>query len=347
MGAGVVIVLSLLLAPELLPRASAVDRSEFPENFLFGTSTSAYQIEGGYLEAGKGLSNWDVFAHKRGTIQDGSNGDTADDHYHRYMEDINLMHSLGVNAYRFSIAWARILPRGRFGEVNPDGVAFYNAIIDALLQKGMQPFVTIYHYDIPHELDKRYGGWLSPEIQKDFGYFADVCFKMFGDRVKFWTTFNEPNLFTKLSYMYGRYAPGRCSKPFGNCAFGNSSAEPYIAGHNIILSHAKAARIYRKKYQGKQGGHIGITVCSRWYEPFQNSSADISAVERDCIFSQCELDPFEGEARVLTSAERDGVLIGKRTGSPMIYTVPYGMEKLVMYYKERYNNTPIYITENV
>nr|CAB3487623.1 unnamed protein product [Digitaria exilis] len=136
MAAGAMVGVALLLAHGLLPCASAVDRGDFPENFLFGTSTSAYQIEGGYLEGNKGLSNWDVFTHKSGTIQDGSNGDTADDHYHHYMEDINLMHSLGVDSYRFSIAWARILPNGRFGKVNPDGVAFYNAIIDALLRKG-------------------------------------------------------------------------------------------------------------------------------------------------------------------------------------------------------------------
>ncbi|OEL22948.1 putative inactive beta-glucosidase 14 [Dichanthelium oligosanthes] len=285
MGGELVLVL-LALAAGLLPsRASAVDRGQFPDNFLFGTSTSAYQIEGAYLEGNKGISNWDVFVHKRGAIVDGSNGDTAADHYHRYMEDIELMHSLGVNSYRFSIAWTRILPRGRFGHVNPDGVAFYNALIDTLLEKGIQPFVTISHYDIPHELDKIYGGWLSPEIQKDFGYFAEVCFKVFGDRVKFWTTLNEPNLITKFSYMDGWYPPAHCSQPFGNCALGNSSIEPYIAGHNMILSHAKAVSIYRKKFQGKQGGHIGITICSRWYEPFRNTTADILAVERALSFS--------------------------------------------------------------
>ncbi|GJN02361.1 hypothetical protein PR202_ga19703 [Eleusine coracana subsp. coracana] len=239
--------LALVFAHGLLPYALAVNRGDFPPNFLFGTSTSAYQIEGAYLEGNRGLSNWDVFAHKKGTIEDGSNGDTADDHYHRYMEDIELIHSLGVNSYRFSIAWTRILPRGRFGHINPDGVAFYDALIDALLQKGIEPFVTICHYDIPQELETRYGGWLSPEIQKDFGYFADACFKMFGDRVKFWTTFNQPNLFIKFSYMDGWYPPGRCSQPFGNCAFGNSSIEPYIAGHNMILSHATAVSIYKRR----------------------------------------------------------------------------------------------------
>lgn len=358
------------------------------------------------MEGNKGTSNWDVYTHKQGTIRGGSNGDTAADHYHRYMEDIELMHSLGVNSYRFSIAWTRILPRGRFGDVNPDGVAFYNAIIDALWQKGIQPFVTIFHYDIPHELDERYGGWLSPEIQKDFGYFAEVCFKMFGDRVKFWTTINEPNLLTKFSYMDGWYPPCRCSKPFGNCAFGNSSIEPYIVAHNMILSHANAVSIYRNNYQGKQGGQIGITVSARWYEPFRNTTVDLLAVQRaisfnapwfldpiilgdyppemrqmlganlpnftskekrklqatkldfiglnhyttvylkDCIFSPCAVDPIDGDARVVSLAERDGVLIGEPTGTPYFYDVPHGMEKVVMHYKQRYNNTPTYITEN-
>ncbi|KAM0871665.1 hypothetical protein ACQ4PT_039236 [Festuca glaucescens] len=388
--------------------ASAIHRSQFPPppDFLFGTSTSAYQIEGAYLEGKKGLSNWDVYTHKQGTIKDGSNGDVAADHYHRYMEDIELMHSLGVNSYRFSIAWTRILPRGRFGDVNPDGVAFYNAIIDALVQKGIQPFVTIFHYDIPHELEERYGAWLSPEIQKDFGYFAEVCFKMFGDRVKFWVTMNEPNLLAKFSYMDGWYPPGRCSKPFGKCAYGNSSIEPYIAGHNMILSHVNAVSIYRKNYQEKQGGYIGISVYTRWYEPLRNSTIDQLAVERaisfnvpwfldpiivgdyplemrrilgsnlpqftlkqrkklrvtkldfiglnhystwyvkDCIFSPCELDPVDGDARVVSLAERDGVLIGKETGVSFIYDVPHGMEEVVVYYKQRYNNTATYITEN-
>ncbi|GJN27056.1 hypothetical protein PR202_gb15039 [Eleusine coracana subsp. coracana] len=183
------------------------------------------------------------------------------------MEDIELMHSMGVNSYRFSIAWTRILPRGRYGDLNPDGITFYNAIIDALLQKGIEPVVTIFHYDLPFELEEKYGGWLSPNIQKDFGYFAELCFKMFGDRVKLWITFNEPNLLAKYSYMDGWYPPGYCFKPFGNCEFGNST-EPYVAAHHMILSHAEAVGIYRKRYQAKQGGQIGIVASSRWYEPF-------------------------------------------------------------------------------
>ncbi|XP_044967161.1 probable inactive beta-glucosidase 14 isoform X2 [Hordeum vulgare subsp. vulgare] len=377
--------LLLLSSAHLLLRcASALDRGQFPPptSFLFGTSTSAYQIEGGYLEGKKGLSNWDVYTHKEGTIEDGSNGDIAADHYHRYMEDIELMHSLGVNSYRFSIAWTRILPRGRFGHINPDGVAFYNAIINALLQKGIQPFVTIFHYDIPHELEERYGGWLSPEIQKDFGYFAKVCFKLFGDRVKFWVTMNQPNLLAKFAYMDGWFPPGHCSKPFGNCAFGNSSIEPYIVGHNMILSHANAVSIYRNNYQETQGGYIGIAVGARWFldpiilgdypaemrkilgptlpeftskqkKKLHATKLDFIGLNhystwylKDCIFSPCEMDPMDGDARALSLAERDGVLIGKQTGAPFFYDVPHGMEKVVMYYKQRYNNTATYITEN-
>ncbi|ONK70760.1 uncharacterized protein A4U43_C04F1240 [Asparagus officinalis] len=121
---------------ELISLATGLDRSDFPSSFLFGTATSCYQIEGGYLEGNKSLNNWDVFTHMPGNIKDGSTGDVADDHYHRYMEDVELMHSLGVNSYRFSISWSRVLPRGRFGEINSIGVKFYNDLIDALLLKG-------------------------------------------------------------------------------------------------------------------------------------------------------------------------------------------------------------------
>ncbi|KAA3478809.1 Beta-glucosidase 46 [Gossypium australe] len=140
--------------------------SAFPSNFLFGTASSAYQYEGGYLADGKGLNNWDVYSHKPGNlVVDGSNGDIAVDHYHRYLEDIDLMHSLGVNSYRFSISWARILPKGRFGEINEAGIKFYNNLIDGLLLKGIEPFVTLTHIDFPQELEDRYGSWLSPESQ--------------------------------------------------------------------------------------------------------------------------------------------------------------------------------------
>ncbi|GFZ11304.1 beta-glucosidase 47 [Actinidia rufa] len=163
---------------------------------------SSAQIEGAILEDGKNLSNWDVFTHRQGTIKNGENGDVAEDHYHRYLEDIDILHSLGVSAYRFSISWARVLPRGKFGEVNPNGVKFYNNIIDNLLLKGIQPFVTIAHHDFPQELEDRYGSWLSPLMQyEEFAYYANTCFRNFGERVKYWITINEPNLFTNMAYI--------------------------------------------------------------------------------------------------------------------------------------------------
>ncbi|ONK70763.1 uncharacterized protein A4U43_C04F1270, partial [Asparagus officinalis] len=278
-----IIILQLLCSASSV--AAAIDRREFPQAFLFGTSTSAYQIEGAVSEGNKGLSNWDVFSHLPGKIHDGSNGDVADDHYHRYLDDIELMHSLGVNSYRFSLSWSRILPRGRFGEVNPVGIEFYNNLIDALLVKGIQPFVTLSHFDIPQELEDRYGAWLSPQLQEDFGHYAEVCFKAFGDRVKFWTTFNEPNFMVKFGYSVGTYPPGHCSEPYGNCAFGDSSSEPYIAAHNIILSHATAVDIYRKFYQVSQGGSIGLVIQSKWYEPLRNATQDLLAAQRVLSFA--------------------------------------------------------------
>ncbi|KAK4347024.1 hypothetical protein RND71_033363 [Anisodus tanguticus] len=248
-------------------------------NFLFGTASSCYQFEGAFLSDGKGLNNWDVFTHEAGHIKDGSNGDVAVDHYNRYLEDINLMENMGVKSFRFSISWSRILPKGIFGDVNMAGIEHYNKLIDALLQKGIQPFITLTHYDIPQELEERYGGWLSSRIQDDFSYFADICFKYFGDRVKYWVTMNEPNLMAVRGYRLGTYPPARCSGIFGKCSAGDSEKEPFIAAHNMILSHAAAVSIYRTRYQKRQGGMIGISLDTQWYEPFSNSSEDIAATE--------------------------------------------------------------------
>ncbi|KAJ6925548.1 beta-glucosidase 46-like isoform X1 [Populus alba x Populus x berolinensis] len=264
--------------PETLQ--GSLDHFSLPDNFLFGMASSSYQFEGSYLGDGKGLSNWDIHSHTAGKIIDGSNGDTAADQYHLYPEDIDLMDSLGLSSYRFSISWARILPRGRFGDINKAGISYYNKLIDSLLLKGIQPFVTLVHYDIPEELEERYGGWLSPRCQKDFGYYADLCFKNFGDRVKHWTTFNEPNIQTIKSYRLGEYPPCRCSSPFGNCTHGDSEKEPFIAAHNMILAHATAVGVYRTKYQKEQGGSIGIVLECTWFEQISNSTADKLAADR-------------------------------------------------------------------
>ncbi|XP_061345549.1 beta-glucosidase 46-like isoform X2 [Gastrolobium bilobum] len=259
--------------------------SPFPSNFLFGTASSSYQYEGAYLSDGKGMSIWDVFTHTPGSTDDGSTGDVTVDQYHRYLEDIDLMEDLKVNSYRFSISWTRILPKGRFAEVNLAGINYYNRLIDALLLKGIQPFVTLFHFDFPQELEDRYGGWLSPQSQEDFKVFADICFKSFGDRVKYWVTFNEPNLQVPLGYRGGKFPPCRCSGNFGDCREGDSEREPFVAGHNIILSHAAAVDIYRNTYQTEQGGKIGIVIHTDWFEPYSNSTADKLATERAQSFS--------------------------------------------------------------
>eukprot|EP00261_Vitis_vinifera_P037067 XP_019078310.1 PREDICTED: beta-glucosidase 46 isoform X1 [Vitis vinifera] len=280
---------------ETLKQNLGGDPSLFPSNFLFGTASSSYQFEGAFLNDGKGLNNWDVFSHEPGNIRDGSTGDIAVDHYHRYLEDIDLMVSLGVNSYRFSISWARILPEGRFGEVNAAGIDYYNKLIDALVLKvtGLEPFVTLTHFDIPQELEDTFGGWLSPKLQEEFRYYADICFKTFGDRVKYWVTFNEPNIQVTAGYRSGSYPPSRCSSSYGNCTYGDSEKEPFVAAHNIILSHATVVDIYRRQYQEKQGGSIGIVLHAKWIEPFSNSTADKLAADRaQSFFMNWFLDPI-------------------------------------------------------
>ncbi|KAF9608815.1 hypothetical protein IFM89_011853 [Coptis chinensis] len=284
----VIVYVELLSSPRLISsddplineRVNPDHSSPFPSNFLFGTASSSYQFEGAFLSDGKGVSNWDVFTHQPGTIMDGNNGDVAVDQYHQYLDDIELMHSVGVNSYRFSISWARILPRGKFGGVNPAGIQHYNNLIDALLRKGIQPFVTLSHYDFPQELEDIYQAWLNPCIQEDFRYFSDVCFEAFGDRVKYWVTFNEPNIVVMHGYRTGIYPPSRCSGSFGNCTYGNSETEPFIAAHNIILSHAAAVETYRTKYQEEQRGSVGIVINAIWFEPISNSTKDILAARR-------------------------------------------------------------------
>ncbi|KAG4948757.1 hypothetical protein AAZX31_15G101800 [Glycine max] len=382
--------------------------SPFPSNFLFGTASSSYQFEGAYLTDGKGLNNWDVFTHKPGTIMDGTNGDVAVDHYHRYQEDVDLMDYIGVNSYRFSLSWARILPKGRFGKVNWAGIDYYNQLVDTIVSKEIEPFVTMSHYDIPLELEERYGGWLSPEIQEDFKYYANICFKNFGDRVKYWVTFNEPNVATIRGYRTGMWPPSRCSGSFGNCSYGgDSEREPFIAASNLLLSHAVAVDLYRTKYQKKQGGKIGVVMNAIWFEPVSNSWKDKLAAERaqsfymnwfldpiiigeypaemheilgqdlptfsrydveklksgldfigvnhytsafakDCIFSACEQGRGSSrtEGFTLRSPQMNGISIGEPTALDWLYVHPQGMEKILTYLKHRYNNIPMFITEN-
>ncbi|KAL5721993.1 beta-glucosidase [Ranunculus cassubicifolius] len=260
-----------------------LSRESFPNGFVFGTATSAYQVEGMASKEGRGPSIWDVFIKIPGTIVNNATGEVSVDQYHRYKQDVDIMQKLNFDAYRFSISWSRIFPNGK-GKVNWKGVAYYNRLIDYLLQRGITPYANLYHYDLPEALEKQYKGLLSRNVVNDFADYADFCFKTFGDRVKNWMTFNEPRVVAALGYDNGIFAPGRCSKSFGNCTEGNSATEPYIVAHNLILSHAAAVQRYRQKYQAKQKGRIGILLDFVWYEPLTESMADKLAAQRSRDF---------------------------------------------------------------
>ena len=204
--------------------------NNFPENFTWGSATSSYQIEGAADEAGKGPSIWDAFCTVPGRVAKGDRGDRACDHYHLMREDVSLMKAMGLKAYRFSIAWPRIMPSGK-GQVNTEGLQFYDDLINELLDQGIEPWVTLYHWDLPLALQMEEDGWLNAEIADYFEAYARICFARFGDRVKHWITLNEPWVVAILGYGLGTFAPGRTSK-----------SEPYLVGHNLLRAHAQAVR---------------------------------------------------------------------------------------------------------
>ncbi|XWS31722.1 hypothetical protein CRYUN_Cryun23aG0100300 [Craigia yunnanensis] len=276
--------LSFLLIIVLLNLAAAVlcadkySRYDFPPGFVFGSATSAYQVEGAASKDGRTPSIWDTFAHSG--YANGATGDVAVDQYHKYKEDVKLMAEMGLDAYRFSISWSRLIPNGR-GPLNPKGVQYYNNLISELISHGIQPHVTLNNADLPQALEDEYGGWINGRIVKDFTAYADGCFREFGDRVSNWITVNEPNVFAIGGYDQGIIPPRHCSSPFGiNCTRGNSSSEPYIAVHNILLAHASAARLYKRKYQEKHNGFIGISIYTLGAVPNTNSTEDAMAAQR-------------------------------------------------------------------
>ncbi|XP_016554915.2 beta-glucosidase 11 isoform X1 [Capsicum annuum] len=266
-------------------------RGDFPPGFIFGAGTSAYQVEGAAFEDGRTPSIWDTFAHAG--FSGGASGDIACDLYRKYKDDVQLMADTGLEAYRFSISWSRLIPDGR-GPINPKGLQFYNNYIDELISHGIQPHVTLFHSDLPQTLEDEYGGWLSRKIVKDFTEYAEVCFKEFGDRVMYWTTINEANIYALGGYDYGFTPPGRCSPPFGvNCSRGNSSTEPYMVVHNMLLAHSSVTKLYRRNYKVRlkdfteeanypstQRGFVGFSIYGLWCVPYSNATADVVAAQR-------------------------------------------------------------------
>ena len=247
----------------------------FPPGFLWGAATSAYQIEGSHLADGAGPSIWHRFVHTPGLVRDGDTGDVACDHYQRFESDVALMKSLGLKAYRFSIAWGRVLPEGR-GRVNPGGLGFYERLVDKLLEAGIQPMATLYHWDLPAALDDR-GGWLNPDVADWFVDYASVVYKALDDRIKLWATLNEPWVVTDGGYLHGALAPGHRNR-----------FEAPIASHHLLRSHAKAVQAYRAV-----GRHqVGLVVNIEPKYPASQSAADLAATERaDAYMNRQYLDP--------------------------------------------------------
>jgi beta-glucosidase len=252
----------------------------FPDNFLWGTATSSYQIEGAWQEDGKGESIWDRFSHTPGNVIDGSNGDVACDHYHRWADDIAQMKSIGLKAYRFSIAWPRILPNGT-GDINQAGLDFYSRLVDGLLAADIVPFATLYHWDMPQALQDR-GGWPERETALAFVEYADVISRHLGDRVKNWITHNEPWCVSFLSHQIGEHAPGWKD---------NWPAALRVA-HHVLLSHGLAVPVIRGNSAGSE---VGITLNFSWVEAASRSAADqVAARWADGYSNRWFVDPVYG-----------------------------------------------------
>ena len=348
----------------------------FPENFLWGAATSAYQVEGSPLADGAGENIWHRFAHTPGRIRNGETGDVACDHYRRWESDVELMQALGLGAYRFSVAWARVLPDG-CGRVNEKGLDFYRRLVDRLLARGITPNVTLYHWDMPGALDDR-GGWLNPDVANWFADYADVMFTALGDRVPMWATINEPWVIVDGGYLFGAHAPGHASL-----------REAPIATHNVLLAHAAAVERYRA---GGWPHKVGIVVNLEPKDPASDSPEDIAATRRShTYFNEQYCDPlFKGRypdgmreiygdawpewpaadlarisqpidflginyyTRCVTQYDASRPPVFERRVIPEGATrmsigwefYPPGLERALLWVRERYGDVPLYVTES-
>ncbi|KAK6148518.1 hypothetical protein DH2020_019430 [Rehmannia glutinosa] len=292
---------------------SHLNRSDFPEGFVFGTGTASFQVEGAAAIGGKGPSLWDDFTLRTPKrIADGSNGNVAADMYHRFKEDIRTMKKMGLDAYRFSISWPRILPGGRpSAGINREGLDYYNELIDTIIAHGMEPYVTLFHWDLPDILEKEYEGFLSKNIVADFREYANLCFFEFGDRVKWWTTLNEPWTYAVNGYVKGTFPPSKASCPpnrvlrklpphrsiqdqehtvpitrsYSDIKYDKSdpAKDPYTVARNLLLAHAAAVHLYRTTYKPFQQGQIGIVNNSHWYVPLDENSEEDKAAARRAV----------------------------------------------------------------
>jgi len=251
--------------------------TSFPPDFIWGAATASYQIEGAWNEDGKGESIWDRFSHTPGKIANGDTGDVASDHYHRWPEDVALMKEIGLQAYRFSIAWPRLLPEGR-GSVNQPGLDFYDRLVDGLLEAGIEPFVTLYHWDLPQALQDQ-GGWPARSAAEAFVEYADLASRTLGDRVTYWMTLNEPHISAVLGYLQGRHAPGHTDLD-----------EAVAAAHHSLLAHGWAVPVIRRNSPDAQ---VGIALNLSGQTPASPSAADRAAAwQQDGVVNRWFLDPL-------------------------------------------------------
>jgi len=347
----------------------------FPDGFLWGAATAAYQVEGSSMADGAGMSIWDRFAHTPGRMRDGDTGDVACDQYRLYAQDVALMADLGLTAYRFSISWSRVLPAGR-GAANPAGLDYYERLVDALLEKGIEPLPTLYHWDLPAALDDR-GGWLNPDVADWFGDYASLMYRRLDGRVKTWATLNEPWVVTDGGYLHGALAPGHSNR-----------FEAPIASHHLLRAHGAAVTAYRS--EGKH--RIGLVVNLEPKHPASKGAADLAAVRRaDAYMNRQYLDavflgrypeemaeifgeawpdwPAEDFAAITQPIDWLGVNYYTRgvtrhderawplkassvrqAGATYTETdwevFPQGLTDILMWVKARYGDVPIMVTEN-
>ena len=251
----------------------------FPSDFVWGAATAAYQVEGAATEDGRGESIWDRFSATPGKVVNGATGAVACDTYHRYAEDIGLMRSLGIGAFRLSVAWPRILPEGR-GRVNQAGLDFYDRLVDDSLASGLDPYVTLYHWDLPQVLEDR-GGWPARETVEAFTEYTEVVVSRLGDRVRHWITQNEPWVASWLGYGLGLHAPGR-----------KSDSDALAAGHHILVAHGRAAEVLRREAPASE---VGIAIDLVPMYPFSDNEADVEAAHREDGFrNRWFLEPVLG-----------------------------------------------------
>lgn len=237
---------------------------KFPHNFLWGAATAAYQVEGAWNEDGRGESIWDRFSHTPGSVSNGDTGDIACDHYHRWEEDIALMRQLGLKAYRFSTSWSRVLPAGR-GRINPKGLDFYDRLVDRLCAANIEPLLTLYHWDLPQALQNE-GGWDNRTTAYAFADYAALMVKRLGDRVKYWTTFNEPSVITYIGFLAGEHAPGFKDQRMA-----------YQVAHHLLVAHGLGVQAIRA---AKPDVNAGIVLNLWMAEPASDTAEDVAAANR-------------------------------------------------------------------